>query len=170
MWVTDSDLWETCLLVALLGCLWLVVWRRMSIRTSQRRQRRDRSPPGSGSATQARARQRPSVPSPAEQTAPLEEDSGPPDAGAVTQDPQEERVAPSGLAVGVISRPEGVTSICGVGVSKKVWEDLDEVKMQVLRGSTASESRIEQLCHQSWHSCCSETLSRQSLLLLSSRC
>ena len=46
VWVTDSDLWETGLLVALLGCLWLVVWRRMSIRSAQRTQLGSGPPPG----------------------------------------------------------------------------------------------------------------------------
>ena len=49
VWVTDADLWETCLLVALLGCLWLIVWRKMRIRSSRRRHgRRGNPPPGPG--------------------------------------------------------------------------------------------------------------------------
>ena len=51
MWTDDAELWETCMLITLIGCLWMVIWRRMSLRSARRRHAsRQPDPPMGGGA------------------------------------------------------------------------------------------------------------------------
>ena len=52
MWPEDAEFWETCLLVGLFGCLWLVIWRRMSLRSARRRAAAAPGPPPGSPPTQ----------------------------------------------------------------------------------------------------------------------
>lgn len=91
--MTDSDLWETGVVIALLGCLWLVVWRRMSIRSAQRRQFRHSPPPEEdrhpSPEDTGHITEQSQDPSPALERLVPENSSGPPVAGQGSQEAQQ---------------------------------------------------------------------------------
>ena len=63
VWTDDAELWETCMLITLIGCLWMVIWRRMSLRSARRRHAsRQPDPPTGGGAPDSGAPSPPSEP------------------------------------------------------------------------------------------------------------
>ena len=170
MWVKDSDLWETCLLVALLGCLWLIVWRRMSIRSSQRRQRRDQPPPGNGGEVRAQTLAHPSNPSTAQQPAPADQTPSSPDDGAATQQSQGNQAAPHGLANGP-KLPQTVPVVCELEAWGKILDGLGHKrKWEAVKSSAIAEIGNGQHLLKPQQSCCLDRVTRQNSLLLCSCC
>ena len=153
MWVTDSDFWETCLLVGLLGCLWLIIWRRMSIRSSQRRQRRGRPPPGNGTESRAPIRPGPSNSSSAAMPAHSETRSMAPDADGGTQQPHGEPVAPDRLTDS-LRLPHGIPLLRCQNTSAESLKEVGQKRtLEAAKngsGQTGKDVERQLYCSQSW--------------------
>ena len=173
MWIKNADLWETSLLVALLSILWLVIWRRMGLRSARRRRlRRDRPPPENGEQAvgQTGPSPPPSAPVPPPR-APLVGRDGPHDS---SQDERQERnqhdqqSETAGTAVAALSTlhscktstqtrtvmTNGVSQVSGEYLGQVQGQEVTQIsKLRHLRSCSRAEQSVKDIRRKMYRHC-----------------